>query len=323
MALIVCKECGKEYSDKATACIHCGCPTQETKIITETSAPQIVSMGYGKFATIFIIAMIPTYLLRGSYLFNSFQNLGDLAAISSQGDAMNWLMVLCYIIMVGITYKRSKSLDKSYLTVFPVLSGIFDIVLIFIPLVPTLLNILTLILIQPKGVEVVQDSKTSISDESATPWDNPDQQSTTVRLASDTKFKIHRGWWVVSLFVIASLFFIANYQSNRDLSQSDKVNLCKAYIGELFHQPTSNIENYKNDGNLVYVRYERHSDKTTWGYACNVNNERMLWTAWILDKQDWGRWRYEDEVKLNSSNDSSLITFVMPDTKKNVSVSVN
>lgn len=26
MALIKCSECGKEISDKATACVHCGCP---------------------------------------------------------------------------------------------------------------------------------------------------------------------------------------------------------------------------------------------------------------------------------------------------------
>ena len=36
MALIKCKECGKEISDKATNCIHCGCPvnsiTKETII---------------------------------------------------------------------------------------------------------------------------------------------------------------------------------------------------------------------------------------------------------------------------------------------------
>jgi len=28
MALIKCKECGREISDKATACIHCGCPVE-------------------------------------------------------------------------------------------------------------------------------------------------------------------------------------------------------------------------------------------------------------------------------------------------------
>ena len=28
MALIKCSECGKEFSDKANACIHCGCPIE-------------------------------------------------------------------------------------------------------------------------------------------------------------------------------------------------------------------------------------------------------------------------------------------------------
>ncbi len=34
MALIVCSECGKNFSDKASACPECGCPTSE--IITNT-----------------------------------------------------------------------------------------------------------------------------------------------------------------------------------------------------------------------------------------------------------------------------------------------
>ena len=29
MALIKCPECGKEFSDKASACPNCGCPTSE------------------------------------------------------------------------------------------------------------------------------------------------------------------------------------------------------------------------------------------------------------------------------------------------------
>lgn len=32
MALIKCPECGKEISDKAQSCIHCGCPIQTQKI---------------------------------------------------------------------------------------------------------------------------------------------------------------------------------------------------------------------------------------------------------------------------------------------------
>lgn len=31
MALIKCSECGREISDKAAACIHCGCPISESK----------------------------------------------------------------------------------------------------------------------------------------------------------------------------------------------------------------------------------------------------------------------------------------------------
>lgn len=31
MALIICSECGKEVSDKAGACPHCGCPRPEMK----------------------------------------------------------------------------------------------------------------------------------------------------------------------------------------------------------------------------------------------------------------------------------------------------
>ena len=30
MALIKCPECGKEISDKAAACIHCGCVSVKT-----------------------------------------------------------------------------------------------------------------------------------------------------------------------------------------------------------------------------------------------------------------------------------------------------
>ena len=31
MALIKCEDCGKEFSDKASACPNCGCPTMESK----------------------------------------------------------------------------------------------------------------------------------------------------------------------------------------------------------------------------------------------------------------------------------------------------
>lgn len=39
MAMIKCPECGKEISDKANACIHCGCPL-ETKLEAEQCKPE-------------------------------------------------------------------------------------------------------------------------------------------------------------------------------------------------------------------------------------------------------------------------------------------
>ena len=44
MALIKCPECGKEISDKATCCIHCGCPMYyiiKKTILTNTTKNEI------------------------------------------------------------------------------------------------------------------------------------------------------------------------------------------------------------------------------------------------------------------------------------------
>ena len=46
MALIICPECGKEISDKAPQCIHCGYPIAELKEDTEsfTKYKEIVNL---------------------------------------------------------------------------------------------------------------------------------------------------------------------------------------------------------------------------------------------------------------------------------------
>lgn len=40
MALIKCPECGKEVSDKAAACIHCGCPIQKVHTEQQYAPPK-------------------------------------------------------------------------------------------------------------------------------------------------------------------------------------------------------------------------------------------------------------------------------------------
>lgn len=41
MALIICSECGKEYSNKAMACPNCGNPTHTVSTYTRTSYPPV------------------------------------------------------------------------------------------------------------------------------------------------------------------------------------------------------------------------------------------------------------------------------------------
>ena len=42
MALIICSECGKEFSDKAAACPNCGCPTEE---VIQQPVPEAIVPG--------------------------------------------------------------------------------------------------------------------------------------------------------------------------------------------------------------------------------------------------------------------------------------
>lgn len=40
MALIICSECGKEISDKANICIHCGCPIISAAVEIPSELPE-------------------------------------------------------------------------------------------------------------------------------------------------------------------------------------------------------------------------------------------------------------------------------------------
>lgn len=48
MALIKCPECGKEISDKAQSCIHCGCPLAEAAIsgVVRIKIPNNIVQGW-------------------------------------------------------------------------------------------------------------------------------------------------------------------------------------------------------------------------------------------------------------------------------------
>lgn len=45
MSLIICSECGKEISDKSSACIHCGCPIEKIERANTTKKLVFICMG--------------------------------------------------------------------------------------------------------------------------------------------------------------------------------------------------------------------------------------------------------------------------------------
>lgn len=64
MALIKCPECGKEISDKASACIHCGCPIQQEQVQQQYTPPKQevykepnTAVGMAQRDKIFVIAL--------------------------------------------------------------------------------------------------------------------------------------------------------------------------------------------------------------------------------------------------------------------------
>ncbi len=118
MALIKCPECGKEISDKAAACIHCGCPMQPTVYRAEQSPPpasvtvETVTQGKSKriIATILVaIAFVMTFHA------NHFQNQDVIYMIKSlSGGVLAYLsMILCIAAAVLYILPSNKGVKAS------------------------------------------------------------------------------------------------------------------------------------------------------------------------------------------------------------------
>tara|TARA_R110001592_G_scaffold156208_1_gene386488 strand:- start:2084 stop:2524 length:441 start_codon:yes stop_codon:yes gene_type:complete len=126
--------------------------------------------------------------------------------------------------------------------------------------------------------------------------------------------------WICIIFGVAILVSLFSNSKSNDFTSLQKTRLCKAYIGDLFNKPTSSIRKFKEEGDLIYVTYVRHSDKSEWFYVCDVSSKSMVWTGWLEDKRDWGRLREEDRVKLNVDKNAEKVTFIGPDTRNKVVV---
>ena len=94
------------------------------------------------FMLTYLFVMLLTYVWR----FGGFS-----AGMSGEVDAGNaanvvtWCLLVNYVILSLIVYARGKAIDKKYIVTFPVVAGFFDVILAFIPLVPTVMNIITIV----------------------------------------------------------------------------------------------------------------------------------------------------------------------------------
>lgn len=118
MALIKCPECGKEISDKAAACIHCGCPMQPTVYRTEQSPPpasvtaETVTQGKSKRIIAAILVAIAFAMVFHA---NHFQNQDVIYMIKSlSGGVLAYLsMILCIAAAVLYILPSNKGVKAS------------------------------------------------------------------------------------------------------------------------------------------------------------------------------------------------------------------
>jgi hypothetical protein len=99
------------------------------------------------FVIAYLALMVPTYLLP--YLGSNSSVVNTFSASTGMGLTIPWyLHVWCLAMLVILSWVRGRRIGKSYLPVFPVLAGVFDMVpgLSLIPLIPTVLHILAIVL---------------------------------------------------------------------------------------------------------------------------------------------------------------------------------
>ena len=92
------------------------------------------------FMLSYIFTAVFTYIWRPAFIANSLQNNG-----SGDTGTLYTILFINYAILILLSYERGKGTNKNYLWAFPTVGAIFDIVLGFIPFVPSIMNIATLI----------------------------------------------------------------------------------------------------------------------------------------------------------------------------------
>lgn len=103
-------------------------------------------MSATRFFMTYFIAMLPTYFWRWGFFAAAMQ--GSFLSLSTLANAsliVHGLMLASYLVMIYACKKRAEATGKNYLVVFPIIGGVFDI-LIPAWYIPSFCNLAAMIL---------------------------------------------------------------------------------------------------------------------------------------------------------------------------------
>lgn len=148
MALIKCSECGKEISDKATTCIHCGNPISKNKSNIIIGIVGVVIFLYGIIAPMYFI--VGTFNINAGILRIPLVLVGFILIIISilkkpkktnrDEKTLNKISLIIIGIniittLISMIFVLTKISSNFYKAVIPVYLGIVFINVIILPLI--------------------------------------------------------------------------------------------------------------------------------------------------------------------------------------------
>lgn len=99
------------------------------------------------FICVYMVLMLPTYYLP--YVGSNSAVIGTLGAITEAGvHPAFWMHLAALVGLVVVTWFRGVYVEKKWLVVLPIIATLFDLApgLNIIPLIPTTMHILTMVL---------------------------------------------------------------------------------------------------------------------------------------------------------------------------------
>jgi hypothetical protein len=89
--------------------------------------------------------------------------------------------------------------------------------------------------------------------------------------------------------VIAGLLVSIGFSTSVYADTFTSAEICKGAISVEMGRPTKTMKTKQTDS-IPEVSYRR-SDGDTFRYRCDVSEDRVVWSTFLADTNEWGRWR--------------------------------